>query len=125
MHIGEALRFSLDALRANKIRTFLTALGLVIGNASVILVVTISLTSRDYILEQIRGIARMGAAPADPRPPTASRSAAARSGPRTGPTGFVGLPKAGSAGSTSTCVTSAATGRLQCAPKRPVPTACG
>ena len=37
-------------------RTFLTALGLVIGNASVILVVTISLTSRDYILQQIEGI---------------------------------------------------------------------
>ena len=56
MHIGEALRFSVDALRANKIRTVLTALGLVIGNASVILVVTISLTSRDYILDQIRAI---------------------------------------------------------------------
>jgi len=56
MQIGEALRFSLHALRANKIRTFLTALGLVIGNASVILVVTISLTSQDYILDQIRGI---------------------------------------------------------------------
>src|SRR2546423_15191612 len=52
----EALRSSLAALRANKVRTFLTALGLVIGNASVILVVTISLTSRDYILDQIRGI---------------------------------------------------------------------
>jgi putative ABC transport system permease protein len=34
----------------------LTALGLIIGNASVILVVTISLTSRDYILDQIRAI---------------------------------------------------------------------
>src|SRR5688572_8819827 len=56
MFFAEALRFSLQALRANKVRTFLTALGLVIGNASVILVVTISLTSRDYILEQIRGI---------------------------------------------------------------------
>jgi putative ABC transport system permease protein len=56
MFFAEALRFSVQALRANKIRTFLTALGLVIGNASVILVVTISLTSRDYILEQIRGI---------------------------------------------------------------------
>lgn len=56
MQLGEALRFSFQALRANKFRTFLTALGLVIGNASVILVVTISLTSRDYILEQIRGI---------------------------------------------------------------------
>jgi putative ABC transport system permease protein len=56
MHIGEALRFSYQSLRANKIRTLLTALGLVIGNASVILVVTIALTSRDYILDQIRGI---------------------------------------------------------------------
>ncbi|MBI4876039.1 MAG: ABC transporter permease [Acidobacteria bacterium] len=56
MPAAEALRFSLQALRANRIRTLLTALGLVIGNASVILVVTISLTSRDYILEQIRGI---------------------------------------------------------------------
>lgn len=56
MQFGEALRFSLHALRANRIRTFLTALGLVIGNASVILVVTISMTGRDYILDQIRGI---------------------------------------------------------------------
>ena len=56
MQLAEALRFSIHALRANKIRTLLTALGLVIGNASVILVVTISLTSRDYILDQIRGI---------------------------------------------------------------------
>ena len=50
------MRFSIHALRANKVRTALTALGMVIGNASVILVVTISLTSRDYILEQIRGV---------------------------------------------------------------------
>jgi len=52
----ESLRFSLHALLANKVRALLTALGLVIGNASVILVVTISLTSRDYVIEQIRGI---------------------------------------------------------------------
>src|SRR5215469_17000619 len=52
----EAPRASLAALRANKFRAFLTGLGLVIGNASVILVVTISLTSRDYILDQIQRI---------------------------------------------------------------------
>jgi len=52
----EALRSSVAALRANKVRAFLTALGLVIGNASVILVVTISLTSRNYILEQIQRV---------------------------------------------------------------------
>jgi putative ABC transport system permease protein len=56
MRIGEALRFSLQALASNKVRTALTALGLLIGNASVILVVTISLTSREYILEQISGV---------------------------------------------------------------------
>src|SRR5271166_3666243 len=56
MQVGEALRFSLQALQANRFRTFLTGLGLVIGNASVILVVTISITSRDYILDQIRGV---------------------------------------------------------------------
>ncbi len=52
----EAIRSSIAALRANKFRAFLTALGLVIGNASVILVVTISLTSRDYILDAIQRI---------------------------------------------------------------------
>ncbi|MGD1092095.1 MAG: ABC transporter permease [Bryobacteraceae bacterium] len=56
MFRSEALSSSIEALRANKFRAFLTALGLVIGNASVILVVTISLTSRDYILEQIQRI---------------------------------------------------------------------
>ena len=56
MQLGEAFRFSIRALSANKVRSLLTALGMVIGNASVILVVTISLTSRDYILEQIRGV---------------------------------------------------------------------
>ena len=56
MILGEALRFSTQALRANPVRSLLTALGMVIGTASVILVVTISLTSRDYILEQIEGI---------------------------------------------------------------------
>jgi putative ABC transport system permease protein len=56
MFLGEAISFSVNALRANRVRTFLTALGLVIGNASVILVVTISMTSRDYILEQIEGV---------------------------------------------------------------------
>ncbi|WP_321470025.1 ABC transporter permease [uncultured Paludibaculum sp.] len=52
----EAFRFSYQALQANKVRTLLTALGLLIGNASVILVVTISITSRDLILDKIRGI---------------------------------------------------------------------
>src|SRR5581483_11828172 len=56
MFLGEALKFSVQALRANPVRSMLTGLGMVIGTASVILVVTISLTSRDYILEQVQGI---------------------------------------------------------------------
>jgi len=56
MFLGEAFEFSVKSLRANPVRSFLTGLGMVIGTASVILVVTISLTSRDYILEQIEGV---------------------------------------------------------------------
>ena len=47
MQIGEALSFSLQSLRQNPVRSMLTGLGMVIGTASVILVVTISLTSRE------------------------------------------------------------------------------
>jgi putative ABC transport system permease protein len=56
MNISEAISFSLHALRANRLRTALTTLGPTIGTASVILVVTISLSSKDLILDQIRGI---------------------------------------------------------------------
>ena len=56
MLLGESLRFSAQALRANPVRSLLTGLGMVIGTASVILVVTVSLTSRDYILEQVEGV---------------------------------------------------------------------
>jgi putative ABC transport system permease protein len=56
MFLGEALDFSIKALKANPVRSFLTGLGMVIGTASVILVVTISLTSREYVLEQIEGV---------------------------------------------------------------------
>src|SRR5450432_1126495 len=56
MFLAEAVRFSAQALRASPVRSLLTGLGMAIGTASVILVVTISLTSRDYILEQVQGI---------------------------------------------------------------------
>jgi putative ABC transport system permease protein len=56
MFLGEAFSFSIQALRANPVRSLLTGLGMVIGTASVILVVTISLTSRDYILQQVEGV---------------------------------------------------------------------
>ena len=56
MNFGESLQLSIQALRQNPIRSLLTGLGMVIGTASVILVVTISLTSQTYILEQIEGV---------------------------------------------------------------------
>jgi putative ABC transport system permease protein len=56
MQLGEAMSFSLQALRQNPVRSLLTGLGMAIGTASVILVVTISLTSQNYILEQIEGV---------------------------------------------------------------------
>src|ERR1017187_2986152 len=56
MFLGEAVRFSAQALRASPVRSLLTGLGMAIGTAAVILVVTISLTSRDYVLEQVQGI---------------------------------------------------------------------
>ncbi len=56
MFIGEALRFTWESVRANRGRSVLTALGMVIGTASVILVVTIAMTGQDYILGQIQGV---------------------------------------------------------------------
>lgn len=56
MNYGESLKLSIQALRQNPVRSLLTGLGMVIGTASVILVVTISLTSQTYILEQIEGV---------------------------------------------------------------------
>ncbi len=56
MRLYDIFQASYQALASNRVRTLLTALGLVIGNAAVIWVVTISLVSRELILEQIRGI---------------------------------------------------------------------
>lgn len=53
---GETLRVALDALRANKVRAFLTMLGVVIGSACIVLVVTVALTGKKYILAQIEGV---------------------------------------------------------------------
>src|SRR6266853_2578132 len=56
MAIGEILSFSYDTFCSNKIRFILTALGMVIGTASLILVVTIGMTGRQYVLSQIQAI---------------------------------------------------------------------
>jgi putative ABC transport system permease protein len=54
--LGEIFRFAYDTFLSNKIRFALTALGMVIGTASLILVTTIGLTGKQYILNQIQAI---------------------------------------------------------------------
>jgi putative ABC transport system permease protein len=56
MLVSEILRLALDSFRASKLRFALTALGMVIGTASVILVVTIGLTGKQFILNEIQKI---------------------------------------------------------------------
>jgi putative ABC transport system permease protein len=53
---SEIWKISIDALRANKLKAFLTMLGVVIGTACIVLVVTISLIGRNYIITQIEGV---------------------------------------------------------------------
>ncbi|HKN71811.1 MAG TPA: ABC transporter permease [Terriglobales bacterium] len=54
--ISESLRFAYDTFLTNRVRFLLTALGMMIGTASLVLVVTIGLTGKEYILDQIQGI---------------------------------------------------------------------
>jgi putative ABC transport system permease protein len=54
--LGEILRFAYDTFCTNRIRFLLTALGMAIGTGSLILVVTIGLTGKQYALNQIESI---------------------------------------------------------------------
>src|ERR1700734_3533449 len=56
MAFGEIIAFSYDTFFSNKVRFILTALGMVIGTASLILVVTIGMTGRQFVLNQIQAI---------------------------------------------------------------------
>jgi putative ABC transport system permease protein len=47
---------AIDALRANKVKAALTMLGVIIGSACIVLVVTIALIGRNYVLAQIEGV---------------------------------------------------------------------
>jgi len=52
----EIAMVAIDSFRQNRVRFALTALGMVIGTASLILVVTIGLTGKHYVLNQIQSI---------------------------------------------------------------------
>jgi putative ABC transport system permease protein len=54
--LSEIARLAIDSFRTAKVRFLLTALGMGIGTASLVLVVAISATGRQYILSEIQGI---------------------------------------------------------------------
>jgi putative ABC transport system permease protein len=56
MDVRETLSVAIDALRANKLRALLTSLGVIIGSASIVLVVTVALTSKKFVISQIEGV---------------------------------------------------------------------
>jgi len=56
MVFSEIVAIALDSFQTSKIRFVLTAIGMVIGTASLILVVTIGLTGKQYVMNQIQSI---------------------------------------------------------------------
>ena len=56
MDLHETFSVALDALRSNKLRAVLTSLGVIIGSASIVLVVTVALTSKTFVLQQIESV---------------------------------------------------------------------
>jgi putative ABC transport system permease protein len=53
---GEIARFAYDTFCTNRVRFVLTAFGMVVGTASLILVVTIGLTGKQYVIGQLQAI---------------------------------------------------------------------
>src|ERR1700733_4693531 len=56
MMFSEVVRLAVDSFRASKARFMLTMLGMIIGSASIILVVTVGLTGRQYAIETISSL---------------------------------------------------------------------
>ncbi len=56
MNLHETFTVATDALRANKLRAALTSLGVIIGSASIVLVVTVALTSKKFVISQIESV---------------------------------------------------------------------
>ncbi|HEX7185584.1 MAG TPA: ABC transporter permease [Thermoanaerobaculia bacterium] len=56
MLLGEIFRVALDAIRANKLRSFLTALGIIIGIAAVITMVALGEGAQRSVQERLQGM---------------------------------------------------------------------
>lgn len=52
----ETLSLAMDSFRASKVRSLLTMIGMIIGSASIILVVTVGLTGRQYAIQTISSL---------------------------------------------------------------------
>src|SRR3974390_2283853 len=56
MQLKESMSVAIDALRSNKLRAVLTSIGVIIGSASIVLVVTVALTSKKFVISQIEAV---------------------------------------------------------------------
>jgi putative ABC transport system permease protein len=54
--LAETWGLAMEALRANKLRAMLTMLGVIIGSACIVLVVTVALAGKRYIISQIEAV---------------------------------------------------------------------
>jgi putative ABC transport system permease protein len=54
--LRELLSMGIDSLRADKVRAAMTALGMAVGTTALILVVTVALTGKSYVLTQIENV---------------------------------------------------------------------
>jgi putative ABC transport system permease protein len=56
MNFREVLRLALDRFRSHPVQTWLTLAGLVVGTSAIILIVTLGLTGRAFVMSQIEGV---------------------------------------------------------------------
>jgi putative ABC transport system permease protein len=56
MRLSDPVKIALNNLKAAKFRSFLTILGIVIGIASVIIIIAIGSSAQELILDQVRGV---------------------------------------------------------------------
>ena len=52
----ETWHVAFEALWSNKLRAFLTTLGVIIGSTCIVLVVTVAVTGQQYVVGQIEGV---------------------------------------------------------------------
>src|ERR671937_2209564 len=56
MHVGESIRIAIRALAANKLRALLTMLGIIIGVAAVISLMSVGRGAQAAVTERIQGL---------------------------------------------------------------------